>query len=231
MQVAPEKLVETAENHRKEGNIGVAFTYSEPAVWWEYMMDVTPLLREAGLKSVMVTNGFLSSEPWEELVPYLHAVNLDVKGFTSEFYRRHCRGLLEPVLQTAQSLVGRVHLELTNLLIPEENDSRKELESFVQWVAVELGPDTPVHFTRYYPQYKMDRPPTPLQRLKEAYSIARERLNFVYIGNHSETGLMDTHCPNCGNTWIERNGFAIRKVGLVEGKCSACGLVAAIIRK
>lgn len=227
--ITPERLHELVLRYKTEGNIGIAYTYSEPAVWLEFILDVAPLVKNSGMKNVMVTNGFLSAEPWEALIPVLDAVNLDIKGFTSSFYQRLCRGRLNPVLESAQRLVGRVHLELTNLLIPGENDSDEEIKSLVEWITQELGSDVPVHFSRYYPQYKMDLPPTDPARLERAYSIAREKLNYVYLGNLVGTNYSNTYCPKCNNPWVERTGFRTHVVGVEKGDCSECGMESPLI--
>ena len=173
-----------------EGNIGFTYTYAEPAVWWEFMLETAGRIRAAGLKNVMVTNGYLNPEPWEELLPYLDAVNLDVKAFTGDFYKRHCRGRLEPVLANVERLAGRVHLELTTLLIPGWNDGDDEIRTLAQWLAA-IDPKIPLHLTRYYPQYQMDLPPRPAGA---AYRLPGE-LDFVYIGNLA-TDHRHTLVPN-----------------------------------
>lgn len=227
-EVRPQQLIDTAIRYQREGNIGVAYTYSEPAIWLEYIMDVAPGLREAGLKNIMVTNGFLAGDCWEALIPFLDAVNMDIKGFRPTFYQRHCRGKLEPVLRNTERLAGRVHLELTTLLIPDENDSEEELSALVDWVS-SLGRETPLHFSRYFPQYQMKLPPTPEERLERAYEIARERLDYVYVGNSMVSRHTDTYCPQCGALWIERQRFDAQVVGLRNRRCMKCGRVSPVI--
>ncbi|HHZ20786.1 MAG TPA: AmmeMemoRadiSam system radical SAM enzyme [Firmicutes bacterium] len=225
--VAPEDLVELARKTQAEGNIGLAYTYAEPAVWWEFMLETAGRIRAAGLKNVMVTNGYLNPEPWEELLPYLDAVNLDVKAFTGDFYKRHCRGRLEPVLASVERLAGRVHLELTTLLIPGWNDGDDEIRTLAQWLAA-IDPKIPLHLTRYYPQYQMDLPPTPPETLERAYRIAREKLDFVYIGNLA-TDHRHTLCPQCGALWVERSGWTGRVMGIADGRCRVCGLASPLV--
>ncbi|HEX2955003.1 MAG TPA: AmmeMemoRadiSam system radical SAM enzyme, partial [Bacillota bacterium] len=227
-EVKPEEIIKAAVRYREDGNIGIAYTYSEPAVWFEYMMDVAPGIRQAGLKNVMVTNGFLADEAWERLMPFLDAVNMDVKGFQSAFYKRHCRGELEPVLRSAEKLAGKVHLELTTLLIPGENDDERDLHALTDWVA-SLSKEIPLHFSRYFPQYKMDLPPTPERTLERAYAIAKEKLDYVYVGNSMVTQHTDTYCPECGELWIERRRFNAEVVGLKGQHCIRCGNESPII--
>ncbi|NLG84200.1 MAG: AmmeMemoRadiSam system radical SAM enzyme, partial [Firmicutes bacterium] len=160
--IAPAHLVALAERERDVGNIGLAYTYSEPSVWWEYVFDAAVLARERGLVNVLVTNGFLNPDPLHALLPYLDGVNMDLKG-PEEFYRRVCRGRLAPVEAFAEAvLAAGVHLELTNLLIPGYNDSEEDLRDLVDWVAG-LDPEIPLHFSRYFPQYRFTAPPTPLE--------------------------------------------------------------------
>jgi pyruvate formate lyase activating enzyme len=226
--IFPEELLGIAKRYQSEGNIGVAYTYSEPAIWWEFIRDLAPLIRRAGMKNVIVTNGYLESEPWEEILHCIDAVNIDVKGFTEVFYKKNCKGCLEPVIKSVQLLAGRVHLEVTNLLIPEENDNDDELRELARWLA-QIDPQIPLHISRYYPQYKMDRPQTPSQALQRAYEIACEYLDFVYVGNLPGSKQVNTYCPECGELMIERRGFTSRLVGLDQGRCTACGWESSII--
>ncbi|MGQ9779213.1 MAG: AmmeMemoRadiSam system radical SAM enzyme, partial [Bacillota bacterium] len=159
--IPPARLVAMAERERAAGNIGLAYTYSEPSVWWEYVLDAAVLAKERGLVNVLVTNGFLNPGPLRELLPYLDGVNMDIKG-SEEFYRRVCRGRLTPVKAFAEAvLAAGVHLELTNLIIPGYNDTEEDLQALIDWVAG-LDPEIPLHFSRYFPQYRFTAPPTPL---------------------------------------------------------------------
>ena len=227
--VTPAGLVAIAEREREAGNIGLAYTYSEPGVWWEYLRDTAPLARERGLKNVMVTNGYLNREPLAELLPFLDAVNMDLKGFRDEFYRESCHGRLAPVLAFAGAVVAAgVHLELTNLIIPGYNDREEDLRALIDWVAA-LDPGTPLHFSRYFPQYRFTAPPTPVETLKRAYGLAGERLHHVYIGNAGVPEGRDTLCAKCGATLIRREGFRADPRGLDRDKCRACGEPAPIV--
>ncbi len=226
--LAPAEVVELAQERAGEGCIGVAYTYNEPLVGFEFVLDAARAVREAGLKNVLVTNGEINPEPFAELLPYVDALNIDVKGFTEDFYRELCRGRLAPVLRTVETAAARAHVELTNLLIPTKNDSPEEIQALVEWVAERLGPDVPLHFSRYFPQYRLDLPATPLVTLEKAAEIARQRLRYVYLGNVAELEGSDTRCPECGTTVIRRRGYAVRS--LLRGRrCPACGFVLAVV--
>lgn len=180
--VAPEELVEAAEKAVRAGNIGLAYTYNEPSIWYEYVCDCAVKAREKGLKNVLVTNGYICAEPMEALLPYVDAMNIDLKSIEPGFYKRQCRGDLEHVLDTIRLCAGRCHVELTTLLIPEENDSEDEVRALSQWVA-SVSPEIPLHLTRYHPDYQMETPQMERERLYHLADIARERLEHVYCGN------------------------------------------------
>lgn len=222
--VTPDMLVEAAlDRPAWERCVGIAYTYSEPVVWYEFVYDTARVAREAGLKNVLVTNGEISPDPLRELLSYLDALNIDVKSFTESFYQKVCAGSLEPVLRSAELAKAEgAHVEITNLLIPTLNDSDDEIQALTDWVAERLGPKTPVHFSRYFPQYKMNLPPTPVKTLERAAKIARQKLHYVYIGNVRLDGN-DTLCPECGATVIKRVGFSARAVNLSDGLCTVCG--------
>lgn len=222
-EVSPEELVANAVLARERSNsIGIAFTYSEPLVWYEYVYDTARLAKEQGLKNVLVTNGSIQKEPLLELLPLIDAMNIDVKGFTEDYYQETCRGRLAPVKQTVELAHSRCHVEVTTLLVPTLNDSDGEIASLVDWLAG-LNPEIPIHFSRYFPQYKLDLPPTPLETLCRAREIARHKLKYVYIGNAPELGADNTTCPVCGALLIERTGYQTRLQGLDHGCCSRCG--------
>ncbi|MGB9803090.1 AmmeMemoRadiSam system radical SAM enzyme [Desulfofundulus sp.] len=182
--LSPEEAVAAAKEQVARGYpcVGLAYTYNEPFVWYEYVYDTARLARKEGLKNVLVTNGYVNEEPLRRLLPYIDAMNIDVKGFSGEYYREVCAGHLEPVLRTVEFAHGHCHVELTTLLVPGLNDSEEEIRRLVDWVAA-LSPDIPLHFTRYFPNYKFDLPPTPLETLKRAREIALEKLHYVYLGN------------------------------------------------
>ncbi|HHY93063.1 MAG TPA: radical SAM protein, partial [Firmicutes bacterium] len=215
---------------RREGDdcVGIAYTYSEPLMWYEYVLDTARLAQEAGLKNVLVTNGFIQPAPLAELLPLIDALNIDVKGFTSAYYHKVCGGSLEPVLKTVEAAVrAGCHVELTTLLVPGLNDASEEIRALAGWVA-DLSPTIPLHLTRYFPQYKLELPPTSLATLERAWEIAREKLSYVYIGNALTDKGQNTYCPGCGALLIERRGFSAQPVGLTDGRCRACGRAAEV---
>lgn len=216
--VSPEELVATAG---QEDSIGVAFTYTEPLIWFEYVYDCALLLREAGLKVVVVSNGYLNEAPARELFKLVDAANIDLKSASPEFYKKVCRGDLEDVLRTIRiAKESGVLVELTNLLITGENDSEADLQAVVD-LAAAIDPLMPFHISRYFPNYKYTNPPTPATTLKRAVEIARQKLAYVYPGNYIDDS--DTHCPGCGQVLIRRQGY---RVELPNGKaknCSRCG--------
>jgi len=218
--VSPEDLAEQAG---RKNSIGIAYTYTEPLIWFEYIERVGRLIKEAGMKNVLISNGYINREPLNDLIPLIDAANIDLKGMRPEFYRRVCKGKLEPVLETIKGLYeAGVHLELTNLVITGLNDSREDFELLTYFIA-DISPRIPLHLSAYYPTYKMDRPPTSPSRLMEAYEIASEKLDFVYLGNVMLPGKSDTICPNCGRTAIKREGYRIDLSGLHDGRCAGCG--------
>lgn len=230
-ELSPERLVAMALRAREEsGSVGIAYTYSEPVVWYEFVYDCAKLAHEKGLKNVLVTNGSIQEEPLEKLLPYIDAMNIDVKAFTPDYYRRVCRGELEPVLRTVERAYGRCHIELTTLLVPGMNDSDEELEALVDWVA-SLSRDVPLHFSRYFPRYQMELPPTPLQTLVRAWELARQKLRYVYIGNAWELGERydNTYCPGCGSLLIRRSGYFVLLSGLEGRRCKECGTDIAVV--
>jgi pyruvate formate lyase activating enzyme len=224
--LSPEDLVALADKYRARGNIGLAYTYSEPLVWYEYVYDTARLAREKGFKNVLVTNGYLNPEPLQELLPFIDAANLDIKAWIDDFYGRNCEGRVGPVKKAAAIMAKTVHLEVTNLLIPGENDGEEEIRELVRFVAG-LDRRIPLHFSRYHPDYRMELPPTPLPVLEKAYRIAKEELYYVYVGNVStldgRTGYNRTNCPDCGQVLVERTGFSARVTGVAGDRCESCG--------
>ncbi len=179
----PETLVSMALAAVKKGNIGLAYTYNEPSIWFEYVYDASRLAKEKGLYNVLVTNGFIGREPLELLLPYVDAMNIDVKAFTPSFYEEVCRGALKNVMETVEAAAGRCHVEVTTLVIPGLNDSVEEIARLSEWLAG-ISPEIPLHLSRFFPNYKMkDRPPTPVETLEKARDTALGRLRHVYLGN------------------------------------------------
>jgi len=221
--VPPELFVRKA---KEIGAHSVAFTYVEPTVFYEYMLDIAAQARQAGLLNVYHSNGFINPEPLQGLCKVLDAANIDLKAFTGSFYRDLCGGELAPVLATLKTLrQERVHLEITNLVIPTKNDDLTEIREMCLWVKKELGPDTPIHFSRFYPLYKLKNlPPTPVSTLERAREVARScGLEYVYLGNVPGHEGENTFCPRCKKRVIERTGFMIRGMHLRGGKCGSCG--------
>lgn len=224
MTLSPEGVVLILKKQSPPDCIGVAYTYSEPLIWYEFVLPASRLVREAGYKNVLVTNGFINEEPLRQLLPYIDALNIDVKGFTDRFYHRVVHGSYKPVLRTAVlAKEAGCHVEITTLLIPGLNDSNEELEELTDWVKSALGPDTPLHFSRYFPNYKLQLKPTPLETLRRAWEIARRKLRYVYLGNVADAETATTYCPSCNRPVIERYGYRVRPTGLDGRCCRACG--------
>ncbi|HVF59393.1 MAG TPA: AmmeMemoRadiSam system radical SAM enzyme [Thermoanaerobaculia bacterium] len=224
-QASPEKIAAAA---RRLGCRSVAFTYNDPVIFHEYAIDVAAACREAGIASVAVTAGEVCPEPRADFYRFMDAANVDLKGFTDRFYRQVCGGELGPVLDTLKYLKHEtaVWFEITTLLIPGENDSDAELDALTRWVAAELGPDVPLHFTAFHPDWKMlDKPPTPPATLMRARRIGLANgLRYVYTGNvHDEAGA-STYCHGCGAVVIGRDWFTLTDWRLdAAGRCAACG--------
>lgn len=198
----PEDIAGKAILHRN--NIGLAYTYNEPTVYYEYMLRCAALLKEQNLNNVMVTNGYINPDPLDDLIPYMDAFNVDLKSFRNLFYKVRSGARLSPVLETIRRIArSEKLLEITFLIIPEHNDDESEWEDMLSWIADNCGRATILHVSRYYPYFKMDKPPTPLTTISRFLEIARDKVDFVYPGN---TPQLDNHsyCPACGNLLIER---------------------------
>jgi pyruvate formate lyase activating enzyme len=222
-EVTINKIIKDALSTEK--NIGIAFTYNEPIIWFEYMRDVAEIAKKEGLYTVMVSNGFVNSEPLKEIIEFIDAFNIDLKAFNNDFYRRLTGAELEPVKKSLKQIAGSgKHLEITTLIIPGQNDSEKEMKLQSEWIAGELGKDIPFHLSKYFPTYKRENPSTPEGSLIKLFDIASEKLDFVYLGNsHSSTG-QNTSCPGCGAEVTIRSGYKTRLINLDEdGKCTCCG--------
>ncbi|HLE70773.1 MAG TPA: AmmeMemoRadiSam system radical SAM enzyme, partial [Vicinamibacteria bacterium] len=205
----------------------VAFTYNDPVIFLEYAVDVAKACGEAGIKSVAVTAGYMTEEPRRELYRHMDAANVDLKGFTESFYKNICAGHLAPVLETLEYLRHEtdVWFEITTLLIPGENDSDAELHEMTEWVFEHLGPDVPVHFTAFHPDYRMlDKGGTPPATLTRARAIAIENgIRYAYTGNVHDPKGGSTYCHRCGMLLIERDWYELGEWNLVDGKCRSCG--------
>ncbi|MEM2289911.1 MAG: AmmeMemoRadiSam system radical SAM enzyme [Candidatus Hadarchaeales archaeon] len=223
-EISPDELIHLTKQY---GCQGIAHTYTEPTIWTEYAIDVGKLARAEGLYNVYVTNGYITAEALEELGPYLDAANVDVKAFRDDFYRKICGvSSLKPVLEACEWMhQHKIHLELTYLIIPGENDREEEIRDFCRWVREELDPEVPVHFSRFYPHYRMlEKPPTPVETLERAHKVAKgEGLQYVYLGNVPGHQYDNTYCPGCGSLLISRYGFSVLEFNLEDGKCPGCG--------
>ncbi|MFP4458942.1 MAG: AmmeMemoRadiSam system radical SAM enzyme [Candidatus Zixiibacteriota bacterium] len=221
--LSPESLVQKAIETNSQS---IAYTYSEPTIFYEYMYDAAKIAHDNGIKNIMVTCGYINEEPLRELCKYIDAANVDLKGFSQDFYSEYTRAQLEPVKRTLKIMDEEgVMVEVTNLIVPGANDSPEEIRVLCEFVHDSLGADTPLHFSRFHPNYKLkDRPPTPASKLNQAYEIAKETgLEYVYIGNMHGAGGENTICPSCGKTIIKRRGYMILEKKITDGKCDFCG--------
>lgn len=204
----------------------IAWTYNEPTIWHEYSLSMGSLAREEGLGTVYVTNGYITEEGLRELRPMLNAFRVDIKSFSDTFYRKVCGSRLQPVLDatTLAKELG-MHVETVTLVIPGLNDSVEEMETLIRWVLENLGPDTPMHFTRFHPDYKMQEArPTEIRVLEKIYEHAKDLgVNYPYLGNVFNHPYENTYCPTCGSLVIERSGFGVRMSGLKGHICTECG--------
>ena len=208
-----------------ENNIGLAFTYNEPVISFEYMKDLAESVKNDGLYTVMVSNGYANREPLNEILEFIDAFNIDLKAFNNNFYRNLAGAEIEPVKNSLKQIArSGKHLEVTTLIIPGLNDDEKEMKLQTEWMATELGKNIPFHLSRYFPTYKRDNPPTPEESLKRLYEIASANLNFVYMGNSSSKYGQNTSCPSCGAEVTIRSGYKTELINLdEEGKCNCCG--------
>jgi len=220
-RMSPDQALALARS--EPGNIGISYTYNEPFIWYEFVFDTAQLAATAGLKNVLVTNGYVNEAPLAELLPYVDAMNIDIKAMRPEFYRELCRGRPEPPRRTAE--IARQHgclVEITNLLIPNWNDREEDIQALVDWVAA-LGKDVPLHFSRYHPDYQLTEPPTPPETLFRAREIAQQKLSYVYLGNLWGAEGENTICPACGKVVVERRGFTVSRISVKAGRCAFCG--------
>jgi len=221
--VAPEAIVERA---LAAGCSSISYTYTEPTIFFEYAYDVAQLARKAGLKNIFVTNGYITDAALAVIAPYLDAANIDLKGFSEAFYRDAVGASLPEVLDCirAYKRLG-IWVELTTLVIPNRNDSEQELRGIAEFIAREIGPETPWHVTQFYPTYRLtDVPRTPLATLRTAREIGvAAGLRYVYEGNVPGEGGENSYCPSCGGLLIKRYGYIIEKNLLARGRCPGCG--------
>lgn len=222
---SPEQIAATAHFHSCKS---VAFTYNDPVIFHEYAIDVAQAAQAFQIKSVAVTAGYMCPQPRQEFFQFMHAANVDLKAFSEDFYYRLTGGHLQPVLDTLLyiKLETEVWLEITTLLIPGKNDSSAEIDAMTKWIAQHLGPDVPLHFSAFHPDWKMqDIPATPLTSLLNAHQIAKSNgLHHVYLGNVHNKGASSTYCAKCGNQLIGRNWYELSEWNLDSGgKCTNCG--------
>ena len=219
----PEKLVQATKYYNCPS---LAYTYTDPIIFYEYTYDTAKLARQANIHNVLVTAGYINPEPWKRLLEYVDAANVDLKGITEEFYIQVCSGTLKPVQQAlVLAKASGILLEVTNLIIPTLNDKPEQIRQLAHWVKANLGSDTPLHFSRFSPRYKMQHlPPTSPKTLDMAREIAiSEGLHYVYIGNIQNKFGQNTYCPGCKILLIERIGYTILQNRLKDGCCPDCG--------
>jgi pyruvate formate lyase activating enzyme len=221
--VAPGEIVDAASARRSPI---IAFTYNEPTVFMEYLSDTAALAKKQNIRCVMVSCGFMNSEPLKEMCSLLDAIKIDLKGYSEDFYRNVCSAELRPVLNSIRQIAkSGIHLEIVNLVVPTLNDSDKMMSGLVDWIMGEIGPDVPIHFTRFHPDYQLlHLPPTPVATLEKLRNIAMNKgIRYAYVGNVPNHPGNHTYCPQCGKAVIQRNSFFITEMNMERGKCKFCG--------
>ena len=221
--LTPKKLIEKAKEI--SNNIGIAFTYNEPVIWFEYMKECAELAKSEGLKTVMISAGYVSEGPLEEIIGFIDAFNIDLKSFSNETYSKITGAGIEPVKKSLKmiSAAGK-HLEITSLIIPEVNDSEDEMRQETEWIVNELGKNIPLHLSRYFPMFKRDNPPTLIDVMMRLFEIASNQLDFVYIGNLLAEKGRNTICPHCKKDVVVRFGYNVKYSNVDDkGCCSECG--------
>jgi pyruvate formate lyase activating enzyme len=208
--------------------MGIAFTYNEPTVWFEYMLEIAIKIKEKELKNIMVTNGFINEEPLRKLTDCIDAFSVDLKSWTDYFYRKYTSSTIEPVKKALKLIHSKAcFLEITNLVIPGLNDNEKDFSNMMKWITSELGPYTVLHISRYHPSYKLEIPGTSYETLENLYNIAKEYLHYVYLGNVITSKGNNTYCPQCNNLLINREGYKTSITGMTnKGKCAKCSFQA-----
>ena len=220
-ELKPELVIAKAIKNNCES---IAYTYNEPTVFYEYALETAELAHQAGIKNVLVTNAFINLEPIEKLYPFIDAVNIDLKSFDEKFYNEVCIARLKPVLQAIKKIKEYCLIEITNLIIPGLNDDLNQIEDMCKWISENLGKDTPLHFSRFFPQNKLTHIyPTPEETLLKAKEIADKYLYYVYIGN-IDLNEESTYCPRCKEELIKRLKFEIIENKINENKCPHCKL-------
>ncbi len=217
--LAPDMLVKIMKDH---DSFGISYTYTEPFTWFEYLLEAGQAVRMAGGKNVLVTNGMINEEPLRKLIPLIDAMNIDLKSIDEEIYLKTLYGDLKTVQRTIDIARENCHIEITNLLVTGLNDGTKQIDALIDYV-FNLNPNIPLHFSRYYPNYRFDQPPTPVKKLEYAFNNARTRgIAHVYLGNLPSEEGANTYCPKCGNLLIERMHYQAVITGLKKDKCKKC---------
>lgn len=217
--IEPEELISIAIKAKSQGNIGIAFTYNEPSIWYEYVHDTAVDASKYDLDIVLVTNGFIELDPFKELLPYVDAMNIDLKAYNNQFYQRVCGGDLEDVKRVIEEANKKCHVEITTLLVNGYNDSLEEVEELSRWI-LSINKDIPLHLSRYFPAHKFDVPATPVSTVLNCVEASRKYLNYVYPGNLSGVDT-NTYCPICGNMVINRERYRTRAL-IDKNKCPKC---------
>ena len=226
--ISVDEIIERAIEYKSQDNIGIAFTYNEPMMYYEYMLDVAKRCKSVGLDVVVVTNGFINEEPLKQLLRFVDAMNIDLKSFSEDFYRQECSGNLEDILRTIEIASQKCHVELTTLLITDHNDTEQEVRKIGAFIA-SVDKNIPLHLSRYYPTYKFKEEATNIEKVKKLAEIAREYLNYVYVGNILDTDN-NTYCPNCDQLLVERSVYdAVDKNR--SDHCKNCGQILSIVPK
>ncbi len=221
--VSPDSMVAAASSRQAPV---IAFTYNEPTVFMEYLTDIARLAQKRNIRCVMVSCGFMNSEPLKEMCGVLNAIKIDLKGYSEDFYRGVCNAELRPVLRSIQQIAkSGIHLEIVNLMVPTLNDSETMMRGLVDWVISELGPDVPIHFTRFHPDYQLlNLPDTPIPVLERAREMALAKgVRYPYVGNVPGHPGNNTYCPGCKKAVITRNAFFVTEMNLKDGRCKFCG--------
>ena len=229
--VPPEELVESSHSQ----NVPViAFTYNEPTVFTEYLTDTARQAKKKNIRSILISCGFMNEEPLKEMCEVLDAIKIDLKGFSENFYRKVCSAELQPVLRSIKQISkSKTHLEIVNLVVPTLNDSDKMLTDLAEWITGEIGPDVPIHFTRFHPDYKLlNLPPTPIATLERSREIAMSKgIHYAFVGNVPGHPGNCTYCPRCGKEIIKRTGLFTTEIHLKNGRCEYCNYAIAGVWK
>ncbi len=216
-KITPEELIVLAKQYNSPS---IAFTYAEPIIWFEFIKDVGKYAKPENIDLVMVTNGQILEKPLDDLLKIVSAMNVDLKSMSSEYYKKILKGSLEATQRTIEKASGKIHIEVTNLMIQGDNET--EIEELAKYLA-SINKAIPLHISRYFPNKDYEKPPTPVKTLKNAYEIASNYLYYVYIGNAQIEGTENTYCPKCSNILVKRTGYDTAIVGINKGKCSNCG--------